>query len=598
MSTTTFRELNLSAEVLRALDDAGFENATPVQAQSIPIIFSGEDILAQSQTGTGKTIAFGIPAVQSIDPSVKNVQVLVLSPTRELSQQCGEEIRKLAKYMPAVKTADIFGGANYSQQFRDLRSANFVIGTPGRVMDHMKRGSLKLGNLKMIILDEADEMLNMGFKEDIEQILLDVPEQRQVVLFSATVSKGIRAITKQFLNNPVNVEINRDKVTLESISQHYVNTPKPYKAEVLKLLIHRYKPTRAIIFSNTKLMVDEITDALSTGGFSAAGLHGDMKQQQRSQVMGAFKRGKINILVATDVAARGIDVSDIDYVINYDIPKMSEYYVHRIGRTGRAGRDGNAITLCCGNNQIAEIRRLAHTVKSTISPMDIPTIADIRRSNREADLVLVREALAKEMDPENQEMVLALVEEGYDPVEISIALMSMSFSGGVADLEDVAPPKRDMGRRGERGLSHRGDNSSFSEIVISCGRSRRVAPNHIVGAITERTGITSKDIGKIIIEDEFCTVGIPTDIAPEIVRMMQGCKICGKPITAVLNSAPTAAKSSRFDKYESNRGKRHGYKKPDGDKRKNRQSRDGAPHTKRSAKKDKPEARTDGRKKR
>ncbi len=593
MSTTTFKELNLSAEILRALNDAGFENATPVQAQAIPIIFSGRDILAQSQTGTGKTIAFGIPAVQSIDPTLKNVQVMVLSPTRELSGQCGEEIRKLAKYMPAVKTADIFGGESYTKQFRDLRSANFIIGTPGGVMDHMKRGSLKLGNLKMIILDEADEMLNMGFKEDIEQILLDVPPERQVVLFSATISKGIKAITKQFLNDPVNVEINRDKVTLESISQHYVHAPKPQKADVLKLLMHRYKPIRAIVFSNTKSMVDEITDSLSTGGFSAAGLHGDMKQQQRTQVMGAFKRGNINILVATDVAARGIDVSDIDYVINYDIPKMSEYYVHRIGRTGRAGREGNAITLCCGNNQIAEIRRLAQTVKSTISPMAIPTVADISRSNIDANLVKVREVLEGQVGTDNTDMVHTLMDEGYDSVEIAAALMSLNFAGDIKELADVSPPKSARSERAERTNSVRESNSAFSDIIISCGRSRRVAPNHIVGAITERTGISSKDIGKITIGEEFCLVGIPNDIVEEVLRLMQGCKICGQPVTALLHSKGRTHKPPHFDKHSMGKKGRGGYKKFDSDKRSNRKSRDSEYHKKRPSKGSNP-ARSEG----
>ncbi len=581
MSTTTFKELNLNPEILRALDDAGFENATPVQAQAIPVIFSGADILALSQTGTGKTIAFGIPAVQSIDKSIKSIQVMVLSPTRELSQQCGDEIRKLAKYVPAVKTADIFGGANYDRQFKDLKTANFVIGTPGRVMDHMNRGSLKLNNLKMIILDEADEMLNMGFKEDIEQILQDVPDQRQVVLFSATISKGVKAITKQFLKDPVNVEINRDKVTLESIKQSFVHVPMHQKQDVLKLLMHRYKPTRAIVFSNTKSMVDEIADTLSTIGFSAEGLHGDMKQQQRSKVMNAFKRGKVNILVATDVAARGIDVSDIDYVINYDIPKMSEYYVHRIGRTGRAGRDGNAITLCCGNGQVAEISRLANTVKSTISQMEIPTVADIYKNNRNSNLDLVRSAMETDINVENADMVCALVEEGFDPVRIATALMSMSFSGTVSGLVDVQPPKsrreRDRDRdRGDRVKRDRDDNLRYSDILLSCGKSRRVAANHIVGAITERTGISSRDIGKIKIGDEFSIVGIPTDIVDDILRQMQGCKICGKPVTASFYMEEHVEKKRHSDKGDSKKSKRHSDGKRHGDNKHG--DRDGKRH--------------------
>ena len=328
-----FADLSLSPALMNAVTDMGFVETTPVQAETIPVIRAGSDLLARSQTGTGKTVAFGIPAVECIDSADRHVQVLILSPTRELAMQCGDEIRKLARYLPHIKTADIYGGSDFNRQFRALRDANIVIGTPGRVMDHMRRETLKLGNLKMIVLDEADEMLNMGFKEDIETILQDVPEQRQTILFSATVPPEILAITRQFQKNPVHIEINRNQVTLDNIKQAYVDIPMYQKQEGLKILFHYHKPRRAIIFANTKTMVDELTELLSGAGFTTGGLHGDMKQLQRTSVMNAFKRGRVNILVATDVAARGIDVSDIDFVFNYDIPKTSDYYVHRkIGR--------------------------------------------------------------------------------------------------------------------------------------------------------------------------------------------------------------------------------------------------------------------------
>ncbi len=570
----SFYELNLTPEILSALDDLGFSEATPVQTQTIPIIFSGADILAQSQTGTGKTIAFGIPAVQSIDPTINKAQVLVLSPTRELSQQCGDEIRKLAKYTPAVRTADILGGANYDKQFKALRSANFVIGTPGRVMDHMRRGSLKLGNIKMVILDEADEMLNMGFKEDIEHILKDVPEQRQVVLFSATISKGIKAIAEQFLNNPVSVDINKDNVVIESIKQSYVHLPKHQKADTMKLLFHRYKPRRSIVFSNTKSMVDEIVEILSEGGFSVEGLHGDMKQQQRTKVMNSFKRGEVNILVATDVAARGIDVSDIDYVINYDIPKMKEYYVHRIGRTGRAGRDGNAITLCCSNNQVSEVQRLAASVKTTITQMEIPTISDIIKNNKSARLDAIRELLTTEQGTENTDTILSLIDEGHDAVKIAAALMSLSFSTALGDLKDVAPPKSKKGDRGrergveraDKGKHNKNADQHFINIAISCGRAGRIAPNHIVGAVTERVGISSKDIGKITIGEDYSIVGIPVDIVEDVLSKMQGCKICGKPVAVDYYFEERVEKGRRSHKGEDKKEKRHGGSKHHGHK--------------------------------
>ncbi|MEG1594094.1 MAG: DEAD/DEAH box helicase, partial [Oscillibacter sp.] len=311
MTNLTFSQLELSPELLAAVTEMGFTETTDVQAEAIPVIRTGADVMARSQTGTGKTVAFGIPAVELVVPEDKYVQVLILSPTRELAQQCGDELRKLARHLPYIKTADIYGGADFRRQFVDLREANIVIGTPGRVMDHMRRGSLHLNHLKMIVLDEADEMLNMGFKEDIETILTDVPEERQIVLFSATVPPEILTITRQFQKDPVLIEINRDQVTLDSIVQTAVDVPMRHKPEALNLLLHYYKPQRAIIFANTKSMVDELTEGLNAAGFSVEGLHGDMKQLQRTRVMNAFKKGKVAILVATDVAARGIDVNDV-----------------------------------------------------------------------------------------------------------------------------------------------------------------------------------------------------------------------------------------------------------------------------------------------
>ena len=386
MTNKTFSQLALSPELLEAVTEMGFTEATDIQAESIPLIRDGADVLARSQTGTGKTVAFGIPAVERILADVRNVQVLVLSPTRELAHQCGEEIRKLAHHLPYIKVADIFGGADYRGQFRELESANLVIGTPGRIMDHMRRGTLDLSHLKMVILDEADEMLNMGFREDIEVILQDVPKDRQIVLFSATIPEEILTIAQQFQRNPVRIEINREQITLENIKQVYVEIPPKQKPEALTLLLHYYQPHRALIFSNTKTMVDELTERLSAAGFSVEGLHGDMKQLQRTTVMNGFRKGRVSILVATDVAARGIDVSDLDYVINFDIPKEPDSYVHRIGRTGRAGRAGTAVTLCCGRAQVLQLQRLAARTRSGIAAIPLPRVSDIEQAHRERTL--------------------------------------------------------------------------------------------------------------------------------------------------------------------------------------------------------------------
>ena len=533
MTNLTFSQLSLSPELLAAVTEMGFTETTDVQAEAIPVIRTGADVMARSQTGTGKTVAFGIPAVEQVSATENCVQVLVLSPTRELAQQCGEEIRKLSRHLPHIHTADIFGGADFRKQFADLRGANIVIGTPGRVMDHMRRGTLHLDQLKMIVLDEADEMLNMGFKEDIETILLDVPEQRQIVLFSATVPEEILAITRQFQKDPVLIEINRDQVTLDNIVQTSVDVPMRRKPEALTLLLHYYKPRRAIIFANTKSMVDELTEGLSAAGFSVEGLHGDMKQLQRTKVMNGFKKGKVTILVATDVAARGIDVSDVDYVFNFDIPKVADYYVHRIGRTGRAGKAGTAVTLCCGRAQILQLQQLARRTKSVIAPIDLPTVEDIETSNRARDLELLEQTLQSEPLPFHTDMVAELVSRGHAPEKVAAALLGLYFRHDTRNLSnlpksaksDKAAPSGEGGQK-VRVREHR----ATAELVIDAGSANRVGAGHIVGAITERTGLSSRELGKIEISQDFSTVAVPADRLEDILESMRGCKLCGKPI--------------------------------------------------------------------
>jgi len=535
MTNQTFSQLSLSPELLAAVTEMGFTETTDVQAEAIPVIRTGADVLARSQTGTGKTVAYGIPAVECVSAEENHVQVLILSPTRELSQQCGDEIRKLAKHLSYVKTADIFGGADFGRQFKDLHSANLVIGTPGRVMDHMRRGTLKLDHLKMIVLDEADEMLNMGFKEDIETILCDVPEQRQIVLFSATVPDDILSITRQFQKDPVQIEICRDQITLENIAQSYVDVPMYHKAEALDLLLHYYQPHRAMIFANTKSMVDELTESLGCSGFSVEGLHGDMKQLQRTRVMHGFKKGKITLLVATDVAARGIDVSDVDYVFNFDIPKVPDYYVHRIGRTGRAGRAGTAITLCSGRQQIFQLQQLGRHAKSVIKQIQLPTVDDIEVSNRARDLETVEKALQSEPQPFLAEMVEELKAKGYAPEKISAVLLGLCFQHNTAKLPNLkATVKSTRAGCADIGLKSKTQERRrpAADLVIDAGSANRVAANHIVGAITERAGISSWELGKIQIFEAFSTVSVPAERLNDIVFALQGCKICGKPVHA------------------------------------------------------------------
>ena len=332
MNQNLFAELPLVPELLRAIGEMGFSEPTPIQAQSIPLILEGRDVVGRSQTGTGKTAAFGIPAIQMVDPNLdrRMAQILLLCPTRELAVQACEELKKLAHHTRGVHVCAVYGGAPIERQIVQLKDANIVVGTPGRVMDHLRRRTLKISELRMVILDEADEMLSMGFREDIETILTQAPENRQTILFSATMPKEIMNLIDNYQKDPVLVEINKSQVALNSIEQFYYDIPTGRKNDALGLLLHYYAPSRSMVFCNTKKMVDDLTGWLLDHGFKAEGLHGDMKQSQRTVVMDAFKAGRTSILVATDVAARGIDVDDINCVFNYDIPQNAEYYVHRI----------------------------------------------------------------------------------------------------------------------------------------------------------------------------------------------------------------------------------------------------------------------------
>src|SRR3954469_15696716 len=336
MSTKNFSELGLSPEILKAIDKLGFEQAAPIQAEAIPVLMSGRDIVGQSQTGSGKTAAFGIPAIEKVDTSKRAVQVLILCPTRELAVQVSEELHKLAFFKRGIHVLPIYGGQSYDRQIYGLRQgAQIVIGTPGRLMDHMRRGTLRLDKTKMVILDEADVMLDMGFRDDMEFILQAVPAERQTVFFSATMPRAIQELIKKYARNPENVRIEQKALTVPTVDQAYYEVDRRFKIELLTRLIDIHDLKLGIIFCNTKRMVDELVDHLNAQGYSADRLHGDMSQAQRDRVMTKFRRSGLEFLVATDVAARGIDVDDVEVVFNYDLPYDGEDYVHRIGRTGR-----------------------------------------------------------------------------------------------------------------------------------------------------------------------------------------------------------------------------------------------------------------------
>ncbi len=519
---TSFQELALQPKLQRAIEEMGFETPTEIQAQAIPLIRNGADVIGRSQTGTGKTMAFAIPAVEKIDTGHErhSVQVLIMCPTRELALQCSEEIKRLTKYSGGIHPVEVYGGAAMDRQIARLKRANIVIGTPGRIMDHMRRRTLRLDNVKLVVLDEADEMLSMGFKEDMETILRETPSDRQTVLFSATMPPSIMAITEEFQTNPQLVQINKKQVTVDNIVQHYVDVPMGRKTDALKLMLHYYKPSLAMIFCNTKKMVDELSEDLRKSGFNAEALHGDLKQSQRSTVMDKFRYGSTNILVATDVAARGIDVNDVEIVFNYDIPQNNEYYVHRIGRTGRIGKKGTSITVCSGRKQVIAMKEIARTLKSTVTEIDVPTNADIHSRINEANAQTVENALHGEIGQQYINMVNTLLENGHSLFDIAAAALQMHFSEDETNISDIVKERK----------QYKGSDGKFSKIVLDIGRASRVAPNHLVASITERSMLHGSDIGKIEIYDDYSVVAVPSNSADEVIDMMYGAKVCGKPV--------------------------------------------------------------------
>lgn len=434
-----FKELGLSEELLSAVKSMGFDEMTEIQEKSIPVIMKGLDIIGRSNTGTGKTAAFGIPVIEKILQNDSDfIQTLILCPTRELAQQACEEIKKFSKYKNWVKPLAIFGGVSIDKQIYQLkRGVNIIIGTPGRIIDHINRHTLKLQNLKTIVLDEADEMLQMGFREDIENILKYIPKERQTILFSATMPPEILAITHKYQNNPILIKTNTKSKTVESIEQYYYIVPMGKKFDALDLLLIKNQPKSSMIFCNTKKMVDELTNILVSKGYKAAGIHGDMKQLQRTSVMNSFKSGKTSILVATDVAARGIDVNGIDAVFNFDLPQDNEYYIHRIGRTGRAGKSGTAYTLVCNRKQVSDLNMIAKNTKSVIKESELPNkseLVDIEIENYEK---FISHLADKKIYKESYDLINSLLEKGWTYENISVYLLNYLFGAKLQNIPDV-----------------------------------------------------------------------------------------------------------------------------------------------------------------
>ncbi|MBQ7360241.1 MAG: DEAD/DEAH box helicase [Lachnospiraceae bacterium] len=455
-----YDESPIDGRIIRAVTELGFENMTPIQEQAIPVLLEGRDVIGQAQTGTGKTAAFGIPLLQSIDPEDRSLQAVVLCPTRELAIQAAEEMRKFAKYMHSIKMVPIYGGQEMYRQINALKGgAQIVVGTPGRVMDHMRRHTLKMDTVKMVVLDEADEMLNMGFREDMELILKEMPAEHQTALFSATMPPAILEITGEYQKeDAVHVRVAAKELTVPLVKQYYFAVKNIYKEEVTCRLIDVYGLSRSIIFCNTKRMVDELADNLKKRGYQAEGLHGDLTQKQRDFVMGRFKSGNLQVLIATDVAARGIDVDDVEAVFNYDIPQDIEYYVHRIGRTGRAGREGVSFTFAYGRDMY-RLREIEKVCKTRMTELRIPSASQVTRVK--ATKVLTQASVTSQtqvLDKIEDILEEYLVEQGEDPLRFAAALLKMHMGEDVQEIV-VDPPKqrRDRSREEREGRSGRGE---------------------------------------------------------------------------------------------------------------------------------------------
>ena len=523
METVRFEEMGLSEEIQKAVRYMGFEEASPIQAKAIPAMISGIDLIGQAQTGTGKTAAFGIPLLEKVDPKLKKLQAIVLCPTRELAIQVADEIRNLSRYMHGIKVLPIYGGQDIVKQIRSLKSGTqIVIGTPGRVMDHMRRKTMKLDFVHTVVLDEADEMLNMGFREDIEFVLSGVPEERQTVLFSATMPKPIMEITKKFQNNAKVIKVTKKELTVPNIEQYYYDVKPKKKEEVLSRLLDIYSPRLSVVFCNTKKQVDLLVNALLGRGYFAVGLHGDMKQEQRDRVMQGFRTGKTEILVATDVAARGIDVDEVEAVFNYDLPQDDEYYVHRIGRTGRAGREGRAFSFVSGK-EVYKLKEIQRYCKTKIYAQKVPSLNDVANTKMENIL----DDVERVIEQEDLDMMINAIEERVNNSEFTAMDMAAAFLKICCGMtEDNKNTEENDWEFGDTGAGEDG----MVRLFINIGKKQRVRPGDILGAIAGESGMDGKLIGTIDMYDKYTFVEVPREYAREVLNAMKNVKIKGKTV--------------------------------------------------------------------
>ncbi len=524
--STSFADLHIHPAVLRAVDDVGYESPSAVQAATIPAMMAGSDVVGLAQTGTGKTAAFAMPILSKIDTSSPDTQALVLAPTRELALQVAEAFRRYGAHLPRINVLPIYGGQSYGVQLTGLkRGAQVVVGTPGRVIDHLERGTLDLSRLDYIVLDEADEMLQMGFAEDVERILADTPEYKQVALFSATMPPAIRAITSKYLHDPVEVTVEAKTATAENISQRYIQVAGPRKMDALTRVLEVEPFEAMIVFVRTKQATEEVAERLSARGFSAAAINGDVPQAQRERTIAALKDGSIDILVATDVAARGLDVERISHVLNYDIPQDTESYVHRIGRTGRAGRSGAAL-LFVSPRERHLLKAIEKATRQKLTEAQLPTVEDVNAQR----VAKFRDSITDALNVPVIELFRRLVEEyerehDVPMADIAAALAVQSRDGEQFLMAPEPPPERRKETR-DRPATRRTDQR-MATYRIDVGKRHKIGPGAIVGAIANEGGLHRSDFGHIAIHSDFSLVELPAKLARETLKALEQTRISG-----------------------------------------------------------------------
>ncbi len=550
----TFSDMGLAPALVRAVHESGYETPSAIQIASIPYLLAGRDLLGQAQTGTGKTAAFALPLLSNLNLDNPITQILVLTPTRELAIQVAEAFQHYARHLPNFHVVPIYGGSAYGDQIRGLkRGAQVVVGTPGRVMDHMRKGTLRLDGLHGLVLDEADEMLRMGFIDDVEWILEQTPPQRQIALFSATMPSEIRRVADRYLKDPQVVKIEVRALTNDSINQRYWLVDGLHKLDALTRILESEPFEAMIVFVRTKAATEELTEKLAARGYACEALHGDIAQQQRERTVSRIKDGRLDILVATDVAARGLDVERITHVINYDIPTDPEAYVHRIGRTGRAGRSGEAL-LFVSLRERRLLKAIERTIGREISRMQLPTIGTVNQLRIERFKNRIRETLAtQDLDLYTRLVAEYEEEESTDPLMIAAALAAMAQGEDSLLLDEREERRTQRSERPERGRdSERGPRRERSErperrgdadlamirYRIEVGSAHDVRPGSIVGAIANEAGIEGRHIGRIQIFEQFSTVDLPDGMPPEIFSALQRVRVCGRPLGISVDNGP------------------------------------------------------------